>query len=254
MPQTVIISRGDWFLSLLAAWRLMCKQPVGLEKVAHTLTAELGLKSVELFGQHLNPYECEQAMRLRSLSSPEVFRWLNNERQIPIVAPLSEHWRKEMQDVQFKAIANPKAFELYWKWQSDKDLWKKSEELIAVKSDFLQASHYLLLQQALMQEVADRGVVIETLPSSNVRISQYKHFSEHHALRWMKAPSAAQPNDPDILVSLGSDDTGIFSTDIESEFHHMFIALKNSNLNEAEALKLIAQVNERGRIYRFHLK
>jgi hypothetical protein len=55
MPQTIIISRGDWFLSVLAAWRLMCKQPVGLEKVAHTLTAELGRRSVEIFGEPLNP-------------------------------------------------------------------------------------------------------------------------------------------------------------------------------------------------------
>jgi Adenosine deaminase len=254
MPQTIIISRGDWFLSVLSAWRLMCKHPVGLEKVTRTLTAELGQRSVELFGQHLNPYECEQAMGLRRLSLPEVYRWVNNGRQLPIVHLMSEHWHKEMEDVHAKATANPIAFEVYWRWQSDKDLWKKSEELIEVRSDFLQASHYLLLQQALMHEVADRGVVIETLPSSNVRISQYKHFSEHHALRWMREPSATPPDDPEILVSLGSDDPGIFSTDIETEFHHMFFALKHKGLNEAEALQRVAQINERGRIYRFHPK
>jgi hypothetical protein len=252
MPQTIIINRGDWFLSLIAAWRLMCKHPVGLEKVAHTLTAELGLRSIEIFGQHLNPYECEQAMGLRSLSLPEVYRWVNNGLQLPIAQPMSEHWRKEMEDVHFKASANTTAFEVYWRWQSDKELWKKSEELIEVESDFLQASHYLLLQQALMHEVADRGVVIETLPSSNVRISQYKHFSEHHALRWMRERSATPPDDPEILVSLGSDDPGIFSTDIETEFHHMFLALKQSGLNESDALQRVSQVNERGRIYRFH--
>lgn len=254
MPQTIIIKRGDWFLSILAAWRLMCKQPIGLEKVAHTLIAELGARSVELFGRHLSPYECEHSMSLRSLSLPEVYSWFNNDQQMPITGPLNAHWRKEIEAVHTKATANPTAFEVYWRWQSDKELWGKSEELIEVKSDFLQASHYLLLQQALMHEVADRGVVIETLPTSNVRISQYKHFSEHHALRWMKAPSAAQPNDPDILVSLGSDDPGIFSTDIEAEFHHLFLALKNTKLNEAEALQRVAQVNERGRIYRFHPK
>lgn len=254
MPQTIIISRGDWFLSVLAAWRLMCKQPVGLEKVAHTLTAELGKRSVELFGQHLNPFECEHAMGLRTLSLPEVYQWVNNGRDRPFTPLMSEHWCKEMENVHSKVAFNPKAFEVYWRWQSDKDLWKKSEELIEVKSDFLQASHYLLLQQALMHEVADRGVVIETLPSSNVRISQYKHFSEHHALRWMREPSATPPNDPGILVSLGSDDPGIFSTDIETEFHHMFHALKHNGLSEAEALQRVAQINERGRIYRFHPK
>jgi hypothetical protein len=254
MPQTIIISRGDWFLSVLGAWRLMCKQPVGLEKVAHILTAELGLRSLELFGQHLNPYECEQAMSLRCLSLPDVQRWVSNGQQLPIAHPLSEPARKEIEDVHAKASANPEAFRVYWRWQSDRELWKKSEEMIEVKSDFLQAPHYLLLQQSLMQEVADRGVVIETLPSSNVRISQYKHFSEHHAVRWMREPSATPPNDPEILVSLGSDDPGIFSTDIETEFHHMFFALKHRGLNEAEALRRVAQINERGRIYRFHPK
>lgn len=172
----------------------------------------------------------------------------------PLIHLMNEHRRKEIEDVHLTATANPKAFEVYWRWQSDKDLWKKSEELIEVQSDFLQASHYLLLQQALMHEVADRGVVIETLPSSNLRISQYKHFSEHHALRWVKAPSVAQTNDPDILVSLGSDDPGIFSTDIETEFHHLFFALKHSGLNEVDALQRVAKINERGRIYRFHPK
>lgn len=254
MPQTIIIKRGDWFLSVLAAWRLMCKKPVGLETVDHTLTAELGQLAVKLFGKNLTPYACAQAMALRSLSLPEVFRWVNNERQLPISQPFNEHWCNEIEDVHTKATGNAEAFDVYWRWQSDKDIWKEAEELIEVRSDFLQAAHYLLLQQALMHEVADRGVVIEALPSSNVRISQYKHFSEHHALRWMKAPSATRLNDPDILVSLGSDDPGIFSTDIETEFHHLFFALKNSGLNEVEALQRVAQVNERGRVYRFHPK
>jgi hypothetical protein len=232
----------------------MCKRPLGLETVAHTLTVELGKRAVEIFGKYLTPFECEQAMELRSLSVPEVFRWVNNGRQLPIVQPISEHWRKEMEDVHIKARRNPTAFDLYWRWQSDQCIREVTEEFIEVKSDFLQAAHYILLQQALMQEVAERGVVIETLPSSNVRISQYKHFSEHHALRWMKSPSNTQQGDPEILVSLGSDDPGIFSTDIESEFHHLFFALKNSGLNETEALHRVAQVNERGRIYRFHPK
>jgi hypothetical protein len=254
MPQTVIIGRGDWFLSVLAAWRMLNLNPVGLETVAHKLTAELGRLSVELFGKHLNPYLCEQVLGLRTLSLPEVQRWQDNGKILPIALPLNDHWRKEVQEVDIQAKANEEAFDLYWRWQSDKEVWKKSLALIEVESAFLNAEHCILLQQTLMREVAKRGVVIETLPSSNVRISQYKHFSEHHALRWMKAPQAAKPNDPDILVSLGSDDPGIFSTDIETEFYHLFYALKRSGLNETEALQRVAELNERGRIYRFHAK
>ena len=239
---------------MLAAWRLLNRNPVGLETVTHKLTAELSRSSIELFGKYLNPYLCEQVMDMRSLSLPEVQRWLDNGRELPIALPLNDHWRKEMQEVDTRAKANVEAFDLYWRWQSDKDVWGKSLELVEVESAFLNAEHYVSLQQTLMSEVALRGVVIETLPSSNVRISQYKHFSEHHALRWMKAPKAFKPNDPDILVSLGSDDPGIFSTDIETEFHHLFYSLKRSGLSESEALQRVALLNERGRIYRFHAK
>jgi adenosine deaminase len=254
MPQSIVISQGDWFLSVLAAWRLLNLNPVGLEDVTHKLTAELGRLSIELFGKFHHPYLCEQAFGLRHLSLPEVQCWLDNGRQLPVVLPLNDQLRQEMQLVNDCARANEEAFNLYWRWQSDQKVWSKSLFLIEVASDFLSAAHYILLQQTLMRKVAKREVVIETLPSSNVRISQYKHFSEHHAMRWMKAPQATKANDPDILVSLGSDDPGIFSTDIETEFHHLFYALKGIGLNETEALQRVSQLNERGRIYRFHPK
>lgn len=254
MPQTVIISRGDWFLSVVAAWRMFNLNPVGLETVAHKLVAELGRLSIELFGKHLDPYLCEQFLGFRTLSLPEVQRWQDNGRKLPVALPLNDHWLEEMQEVDIRARANAEAFDLYWCWQSDKEVWKKSLALIEVDSGFLNSEQCISLQQTLMREIARRGVVIETLPSSNVRISQYKHFSEHHALRWMKAPQAVKANDPDILVSLGSDDPGIFSTDIETEFHHLFYALKRSGLTESEALQRVAKVNECGRIYRFHAK
>ena len=94
--------------------------------------------------------------------------------------------------------------------------------------------------------------MFETLPSSNVRIAPYHSFAEHHALRWMRVTRAVKENDPEIEVSLGSDDPGIFSTDLEIEFYHLFYALKQSGHSEDEALARLARINDRGRIYRFH--
>ena len=103
-----------------------------------------------------------------------------------------------------------------------------------------------------MSEVAERGVVIETLPSSNVRISQYLNFSEHHALRWMRVPGCMQECDPEIMTSLGSDDPGIFAGDLNGEFYQLFAALRNRGLTDKTALAYLAPVNERGRQYGFH--
>ena len=103
-----------------------------------------------------------------------------------------------------------------------------------------------------MKAVQERRVVIETLLTSNVRISQYQHHRQHHALRWMKVPDFIQPNDPDIMVSMGSDDLGIFSNDLSTDFYQLYAVLRENGLTDMTALNFLATINERGRQYRFH--
>ena len=59
--------------------------------------------------------------------------------------------------------------------------------------------------------------------------------------------------DAPLLVALGSDDPGIFATDMRSEFYHLYSVLRcDENIRDVDALAAVAQVNERGKIYRFH--
>jgi hypothetical protein len=252
MPEEIVITQGEWFLSLLAAWQLSSENIQTQTSLSHSLTSELAKLSVDIFEEYLDPHLCKQIMDLRELSVEEVRRWQDNDKSTLLSPASNAHYRNESKMVHDAKKNHPKAFDLYWKWQSDRELWRRSNKTISVRSDFLKAKDYLLLQQSLMKKVALKGLIIETLPSSNVRISQYKHFNEHHALRWMKVPPVTPEGDPDILVSLGSDDPGIFSTDIETEFHHLFFAARAYDLSESDALKRVAEVNECGRIYRFH--
>ncbi|WP_196798218.1 hypothetical protein [Burkholderia vietnamiensis] len=142
--------------------------------------------------------------------------------------------------------------ELLWEWLSDRKIWERSEGSEEVSASYLDAPTYVRLQQALMRKVAERGVIIETLPSSNVRISQYQTFSEHHALRWMRVPGFVMDGDPEIMVSLGSDDPGIFAGDLSGEFYQLYSALRNQSLGDSLSLAYLAPLNERGRKYRFH--
>lgn len=251
-PQQLLMKQGEWLLSLLAAWRLCDHEPDKMALMANKVAREIEHVSVEIFGKHLRPRECELALGLRHLSLPMVNRWVDGGKSFSNTRFFSDGLQEEFALVHQQSSRNAEAFEVYWLWQTDRELWKRCEKQIPVNSDFLNAPQYVALQQALMQRISDRGVVMEILPSSNVRISVYQDFSEHHALRWMKAPNAYKEGDPDILVALGSDDPGIFATDLATEFHHLFIALKNTGLSEGEALRRVGEVNERGRIYRFH--
>lgn len=63
---------------------------------------------------------------------------------------------------------DPEAFELLWIWHNDPALTERSEALMEVEAQdgLFTPAVYLRLQQAMMAIVADRRIVIETLPSS----------------------------------------------------------------------------------------
>lgn len=250
MPPTVVLSRGEWMLSVLSAWQVMRDEPETYASVQR-LERELESVACQIFRRSLTIQAVERAMALRGLNRHDLMRYQTGESDL-YHESLSTFWHEETDLVKLACQNQPKETELLWEWLSDPDVQARAEELITKETDFLDASNYVRLQQALMRHVAIRGVLIETLPSSNVRISQYHHVNEHHSLRWMRVPGHIQDGDPEIMVCLGSDDPGIFGGDLETEFYLLYSALRKAGLSDSEALSRLSVLNERGRIYRFH--
>ncbi|NLR73689.1 hypothetical protein [Leeia aquatica] len=250
MPGTIILSRGEWMQGVLAAWQLLRDGPE-TQACAFRLQRELEEVAGQIFGHSLPARDVERAMALRGLSRYDLMQQQTGEENSHHT-PLNEFWREEAELVRLTCKSQPQPVELLWKWLSDKNVQARTEELIAKEAHFLDAPTYVRLQQALMQHVADRGVLIETLPSSNVRISQYNNIDEHHSLRWMRVPGYVEEGDPEIMVCLGSDDPGIFAGDLETEFYLLYGALRRAGLGDSEALGRLRVLNERGRTYRFH--
>ena len=250
MPQSISISRGDWMLSVLAGWRLL-RGSSSNSIIVQKLRDELDKTVSDVFGEDIATDDFEKAMALRDLSVQEVHRFMAGEVERGDDVIVSDFCREEARRVANTFRDNRPALELFWRWQSDKSVWQKSEELVSKDAAFLDESAYVELQRALMQLVKKRDVVVETLPSSNVRISQYVGFNEHHALRWMGLGMDAE-TEPEIKVSLGSDDPGIFAADLESEFYHLFAAMSNFGLGETDALNRLSKINDCGKFSRFH--
>lgn len=85
--------------------------------------------------------------------------------------------------------------------------------------EFLDSAILKNIQLEMLEVLNDRCLVIETLPTSNVRISQYKDHSEHHLYRWLKWKEIGK-SIPEFVI--GADDTGIFATNIYNEYAHVF--------------------------------
>ena len=152
-----------------------------------------------------------------------------------------------------KTAGMKRPLKLYKQWLTSDNAQKQRAEYVEVALEYLPDEAVIALQQAVMAKMADRNIAIECPPTSNTRISQYRDVSEHHIFRWIGLPGEVVEGDVPMSICLGSDDPGIFAADLKSEFYHLFVVLtRKFGLSPAEALRKVAEVNENGRIYRFH--
>jgi len=108
---------------------------------------------------------------------------------------------------------------------------KKYDDIIPIVSDeIIKEKQFEQIQLHVLEILAKKKVIIETLPTSNVRISHYKDHSQHHVFRWLKWKEEGK-SIPEIVV--GADDTGIFSTNIFNEYAHIYGQLTQNNFGLA---------------------
>lgn len=109
--------------------------------------------------------------------------------------------------------------------------------------DLLQA-----VQDAIITEMRDKNILVEVLPTSNVRISHYTATEDHHVMRWLN------PDDPRPApqVVLGTDDPGIFSTTLRNEYSLVLQKLQKLYPGHCEKpYEILRHLIENGLCYRF---
>lgn len=99
--------------------------------------------------------------------------------------------------------------------------------------------YILSLQNMTLSEMANNSYFIESMISSNVRISYYQRYKEHHITKWMDK----QHNMP--LITLASDDPGIFNNNIFVEYAHLYEILKYDNDKFKKYLEILKNNGEK---------
>lgn len=105
------------------------------------------------------------------------------------------------------------------------------------------------LQKELLNYMHKREIVIETLPTSNLRIGFYDDFSSSHIWNWLQWKSEGCPVPP---IVVGTDDAGIFATNIYNEYANLYcFMVHKKNLCHKDAMKLLREFDENADIYHF---
>ena len=82
-----------------------------------------------------------------------------------------------------------------------------------------------LAQQSVKKIVVDKGIAIEVNPSSNKKISSTKRFNELPLLKFNHFGLNFEDNSPNIPVSINTDDSAIFQSNLSNEYALVLAAL-----------------------------
>ena len=268
MPGMVTPTRGEWLQDLIFTWNLLQKVQDHPELIQR-LNVDIREHGYAVFRKsHLSPYILKRVFDLRHLdpdtliaTSEYAKEQLLKRKAYPIsmadiireVERSQEHVgvREYEKQLVYQTFAKeaPEVMELIINWQQDQKTREHSDERIEIPTDYFNTAELLLIQQQALSMLVEKAIVLETMPTSNLRIGQYKEMGQHHSLRWLGV--SAEEGDIAPLVVLGSDDPGIFATDIKAEFYHIYASLRKRGLNSREALEKLIDIDENGNRYAF---
>ncbi|MEZ0171117.1 hypothetical protein [Microvirga sp. TS319] len=227
------------------------------------LESLIAVHSEALYGQERSPDLLYRAWELRLLDALKV-RVIERSLQRLGVAPTAESVAREAQFLSETAIDKAEAVEL--RLIADKvgqsgaayELFSKRHaldparagELVDIDASWISPDAVAALQNHVLGLVNSRGVALETLPTSNLRISFYDEMAEHHLFRWLGFCGPDITNRPTVCV--GSDDPGIFATNLKNEYAAIGSVLRRRfKLTSAEATRRLEDLNDNGRVHRF---
>lgn len=165
---------------------------------------------------------------------------------------LIQVWKKRKNDQESffaDAMPNSRIDQLFLNYHSKK-VRENGKFVINVDAfDIFSEKELILLQQLVLVLMHRKQIAIETLPTSNVIIGQHHDFSTYHLYNWYKW-SKEGIKVPAIVV--GTDDAGVFSTNIYNEYCHIYCMLVfDKGLSPNEGMAYIKQLAENARVYAF---
>lgn len=152
---------------------------------------------------------------------------------------------------------NNKLAGLYYYYHYGKRERIRAEQIIEINVDNKYMSFVRRLQDALQKDLAKKGIAIESNPSSNVLIGTFSHYAQHPIFRFNNTFLEKNVEKyrvcPQLMVSVNTDDLGVFDTSQEFEYALLFQALRqetddegNDKYHECDILRYLENLRQMG--------
>lgn len=242
---SVCIKKGEWLDDLLVVYNLIadtscpyehlrCKLPV--------IATEIQILSADIYGQSYGINELYESWELRKYDP-----------QIYLKKSTSYFLDDEDCMCQIKVLLAKKkrVKELFEQYHYDMDTKEKYDSFhrIELRKGLFSAEELFQIQNLVLHNLAQRGIAIEVPITSNLSISFYHELSEHHIGRWLKGGSEKNLLIPPIVM--GTDDPGIFMTNIYIEYARLMTYLKEKGYNATQQIEEVIKLNRMCNCYSF---
>lgn len=125
---------------------------------------------------------------------------------------------------------------LYYYYHFNSNVRREGNRPIEKKIDeeYIKGVH--AVQKAMQDEIAQRGIGVETNPSSNLMIGTFDRYEEHPIISFynngLTVNSVELSESPQLWVSINTDDQGVFNIKLENEYALLARALeKKTDIN-----------------------
>lgn len=246
MGRQIVVNKGQRLDDLVLARYLLLRHPGGDMRCLPKLELEISRLSQYVYGEDCSPIILLEAWKMRKLDPLYAFRL----RDVGVL--LTRDDQEEIKYVQ-DAQEHRKAFDLFERYHGrspgpdgGRCVERYNEPLeVSFGDEPLDNQTLRLVQDSVLCEFRERQVAIETLPTSNVRISVYEKYAEHHVFRWL-----GLRGDTPVRVCVGSDDPGIFAINLRNEYAHLLREL-DAITDPQSAQNYLEQLITTGKAWRF---
>ena len=240
MDDGIVLTRGEWLTDLIFAYDQFTEYGLG-SSVIEKLKKRIKELAEEVYGYVPPVATLIAAWKMRGVDPLACYP----ERRSTDQLDLGD--RTEWELVR-GAMQNQAAFGLFLQYHLGMRKWKL-DELIEADLSLFSSDNLLDLQRSVLLEIHRRQIAIESMLTSNVRISLYDSHSDHHLWRWIDD----NQDETHPIICLGTDDPGIFATNLCNEFSHVYDQLTRvagKSTTEAISKMRILHSNAKSHVFR----
>lgn len=245
----IFIKQGDYLDDLVFVYHLINKQnDPSLKDLLLTIENKISNLCFQIYNKIYPLQAIINAWHLRKYCPMHLFAEDENEANLNINFNRNE-WIAITKDIAPPINKKSEVIEILKNYHSV-EFRDSYEEIIEINTrDIFDIEQIEALQRMMLKLLHEKEIVIETLPTSNVRIGIHHNFQTYHLWNWFKWQKEGYSIPP---IVIGTDDAGIFSTNIYNEFSNIYCQLTSScKMTHTEAMQAIERLDKNGQIYNF---